>query len=63
MLYRLVMCEAYLSEQIQTKKCEHYNPYCKINLSVEDAPVVSLVGNAEELESESDFNESEYDFY
>ena len=60
MLHRFVALKAYLSEKIQTKQCEYYNPDRKINFSVEDSPMVGLVSYAEELESKRNFYESQY---
>ena len=59
MLDRFVVLETDLSKKIEPEKSEYYDPYCKVYLSVEDAPVVCLVCNAEELQSEGDLDESE----
>ena len=53
MLDRFVVLETDLSKKIESEKSEYNDPYCKVYLSVEDAPVVCLVCNAEELQSES----------
>ena len=54
------MSETDLSEEIESEECEHHDPDSEIYLSVEDPPVVSLVSNAEELETESNLYESEH---
>ena len=48
-----------LAEEVEAKECEHYDPDCEVNLSVKDTPVVSLVSNAEELQTEGNLDESE----
>ncbi len=63
MLHRFIMRETYLAEQIKSEKGEHHNPYGKVNLPVEDTPVVCLVCNAEEFESERDLHEAENDLH
>ena len=60
MLQRGVIRKADLSEKVQTQKCEDDNPDCKIDFPVQKTPVVGLVGNAQELESKSHFNESQH---
>ena len=63
MLDRRVSLELDLAEKVETEECEHNDPYSKVNLSVKDTPVVSLVSNAEELQTESYLDESEDNLY
>ena len=56
MLYRLIVLETDLAEKVKTEKSEYNDPDSKIYLSVENSPMVSLVSDTEELESECDFN-------
>ena len=60
MLQRRVIRKADLAQKVQTQKCEDDNPDCKIDLSVQQTPVVGLVSNAQELESKSHFYESQH---
>ena len=53
------MGEADLSDEVKAEKGEYRNPDGEVNLSVEKAPVVCLVSDAEELESEGNLDESE----
>ena len=59
----LVVLETDLSEEVETEECEYYDPDCKIYLSVEESPVICLVSDAEELQSESDLDKSENNLY
>ena len=59
MLYRLVAFEFDLSEEVETKESKYNDPDCKVYLSVKDTPVLCLVSNAEELETESNFDKTE----
>ena len=63
MLHRLVVRKANLSEKIKTQKGKYHNPYCKVNLPVEYAPVVGLVRNAQEFQTKCDFDEAEYNLH
>ena len=63
MLDRLVSLELDLAEEVKAKESEHYDPDCKINLSVKDTPMVSLVSNAEELKTECNLDETENNLY
>ena len=63
MLYRLIVLETDLAEKVKTEKSEYNDPDSKINLSVKDTPMVSLVSDTEELETECDFNKSEDNLY
>ena len=59
MLYFLVIFETNLSKKVESKHGEHHNPDCKIDLPVENAPAIGLVGYRKEFESESYLYESE----
>ena len=63
MLYRLIVLKSDLAEEVETEQCEYYDPDCKVNLSVKESPMVSLVSNAEELETESNLDETENNLY
>ena len=63
MLYWFVVLESDLAEKIEAEKSEYHNPYSEIYLSVENTPMVGLVSDAEELESERDLDESEHDLH
>ncbi len=53
------MGEAYLTQQIETQQREYDDPYRQIDLSVEQIPVIGLVGDAEELEAQRDLDEAQ----
>ena len=63
MLYRLIALETDLAKEVKAEKSEHYYPYSKIYFSVEDTPVVSLVSDAEELQTKGDLYKAEYYLY
>ena len=52
-----------LAEKVQSQQGEAHDPNAEIDLTVEQAPVVGLVGNAQELESQRHFNETQNDFH
>ena len=59
MLDLVVSLEPDLAQKVEPEEGECHDPDGEVDFPVEDAPVVGLVGNAEELESECHFNESE----
>ena len=59
MLNWLICLKTDLTKKIETKKREHCNPDCKVNLPVKNSPVICLVSNAKELKSKSNLDESE----
>ena len=63
MLDRFVMGESDLSEEIETEQCKDNDPDCKVNLSVENAPVICLVSYAEELETECKLYETKHNLH
>ena len=63
MLYRLVMLESDLAQKVKSQKSEYYNPYCKIYLSVKYSPMICLVCNAEELQTQCYLHESQNNLY
>ena len=63
MLHRLVILKADLAEKIKTEKGEYNDPYCKINLSVKNAPMVGLICYAEEFKTKGHLYESKYDLH
>ena len=60
MLNLFIVCETDLSEQVESKKRESHNPYSEVNLSVKKPPMIGLIRDAKELESERDLDEPEY---
>ncbi len=59
MLHLVVSLEPDLAQKVEPEKGECHNPDGEVYFPVENAPVVGLVGNAEELESEGNLNESQ----
>ncbi len=55
-----VVLELQFAQQIESQQRENGDPQGQIYLAVENAPVVGLVGDAEELKSESQLDESEH---
>lgn len=60
MFHRGVILEAYLPEEIKPQEGEYDYPYGQIDLPVQETPVVSLVRNAQELESQGDLDEAQH---
>ena len=63
MLEFVVVSEADLAQQIETQQCEHDDPDRQIDLTVEQPPVVGLVGHTQELETEGDLDKTENDLH
>ena len=59
----VVVSEADLTQQIETQQCEHDDPDRQIDLTVEQPPVVGLVGHTQELETEGDLDKTENDLH
>ena len=60
-LQRRIILELELAQEVESQQAEHHDPDGKIDLPVKKTPVVSLVGHAEELESQGDLDESKHD--
>ena len=54
------MREFDLAEQVEAQQREQYDPQGEIDLAVEDAPVVGLVGHVDELQREGQLHEGEH---
>ena len=63
MFHRLVIGKPDLSNEIKSQERKYHNPDCKIYFSVEYAPVVCLVCDAEELKTEGKFHKTENHLY
>ena len=63
MLHLAVRLKPDLAEQVQTEQGEYHNPDCEINLPVQKTPMISLVRHAEELQTESNLDESEHNLH
>ena len=55
-----IVREAELAEQVEAEHREYHYPKGYVDFAVENAPMVGLVGYGEELETESQLNETEH---
>jgi hypothetical protein len=58
-----VIGEADLAQQVESKESEHHYPDRQVDFTVKDAPVIGLVGHAEEFQAKGYFNEAKDDLH
>ena len=57
------MGETYFAEEVEAQEGENHNPNGEIHLTVEQPPVIGLVGGAEELHSKCELYEAQHNLH
>ena len=63
LFHLLIVRKADLPEQVEAQQGEDHDPDGEVHFPVQQAPVVGLVRDGEELEAESDFHEAHHDLH
>src|SRR5205814_308783 len=60
---RTIAFHRQLAKKVKAHQCKHHNPERNVYIAIQESPVISLIGNAEEFQRKGKFKKSQSNFY